>query len=52
MNFGGNSFIWILFLLMLMPGGFGCGGDSSFLLIFILMMMMQGTGGCGICEAK
>lgn len=55
MNFGSNGFIWILFLLLLMPNGFGCGnscgGDNSYIFLIIILLMMQ-NGNCGICEAK
>lgn len=49
MNFGGNNFIWIIFLLMFMQGGNGM--DSSMLMLVLLLCMMQGNG-FGICEAK
>ncbi len=58
MNFGGNSFIWILLIFMLMQGGgIGCGNscgcDSSMLILLLFVIMFSGGGiGCGICETK
>lgn len=58
MNFGGNGFIWILLIIMLMQGGncgnnCGNGCDNSMLILLLFIMMFSGGGfGCGICEAK
>lgn len=49
MNFGGNSLILILFLLMFMQGG--CGLDSTMLILILFLFMGQGNN-CGLCEAK
>jgi len=51
MNFGSNSFIWILLIFLLMPNCFGGCGDNSFLILILLIMMMQ-SNGCGICDNK
>lgn len=50
MNFGGNSLILILFLLMFTQGG--CGLDSSMLILILFLCMFQQGNSFGICEAK
>lgn len=49
MNFGGNSLILILLLLMFTQGS--CGLDSSMLILILFLFMFQGNN-FGICEAN
>lgn len=49
MNFGNNSLILILFLLMFMQGS--CGMDSTMLILILLIFMGQNNS-FGVCETK
>lgn len=65
-GFGGNNFLWILILIILLGGnGCGCGfnniggantDDCSWIIILILLLCCCGNNnvsnsGCNMCEA-